>query len=583
VTTPGSDLWARRSWLVSLAAVLALAIALAPGLAGASPDTSPKPGSSQVEGVKPLVLAHYYIWFTPGSWNRAKKDVPLAGRYSSDDIDVMRTHVKEAQAAGIDGFIVSWKSTPDMDSRLADLVTVAAEQGFKLAITYQGLDFNRVPLPAARIAADLGLLADTYGNDSVFDIFGKPLVVLTGTSVMTRATVGKIAEPHRKRLLILASDKSVASYERIADLVDGNLYYWSSVNPYNHNGYAEKLISFGDAVRAHDGIWVAPAAPGFDARLVGGTSSIDRRDGETLRAEWNAAISSRPAAIGVISWNEFSENTHVEPSRAYGNRYLDVLPELTGAAKSPSAGPDSNEPMGPGSPLRAILAVGGITGLTVASLVALVRRRGKPRYSPRRRQGAGVMNGAVVGATIGCLAATLGYLGYGAWAPLRAEPPPPAVENLSSRPAAKSTCPQAIVTRPPSGMHLSERELVPFSSTQLGVKTVIDDATGTAEPPSRTIEVVSGGYVDELTESYDNLRPLGMVSVMGQPVNLLAGSLLNSTVMLVIWREPGVAPPCDVHAVLATNLSEQQFKAVVKSVRPKHSLASTKSFNQPRR
>ena len=46
---------------------------------------------------------------------------------------------------------------------------------------------------------------------------------------------------------------------------------------------------------------------------------------KALRAEWNAAISSRPAAVGVISWNEFSENTHVEPSKAYGNRYLDVL------------------------------------------------------------------------------------------------------------------------------------------------------------------------------------------------------------------------------------------------------------------
>ena len=32
-----------------------------------------------------------------------------------------------------------------------------------------------------------------------------------------------------------------------------NLYYWSSVNPQSHNGHAEKLISFGNAVRAHGG------------------------------------------------------------------------------------------------------------------------------------------------------------------------------------------------------------------------------------------------------------------------------------------------------------------------------------------
>ena len=379
------DSWVRRL-VVSGAAVLAIVLALAPGPAVASPATSPTPEPSNMQGVKPLVLAHYYIWFTPGSWNRAKQDIPLAGRYSSDDIDVMRTHVRQAQAAGIDGFIVSWKNTPDLDFRLANLVTVAAEQDFKLAITYQGLDFNRVPLPPARIATDLDFFADTYGNTPVFDIFGKPFVVLTGTSVMTKATVAKIAEPRRNRLFILASDKNIKSYERIADVVDGNLYYWSSVNPHNHSGYAEKLISFGNAVRAHGGIWVAPAAPGFDARLVGGTSSIDRMDGETLRAEWNAAVSSRPAAVGVISWNEFSENTHVEPSKAYGDRYLDVLGQLTGPASSPSASLDSSEPPGVGGPLRAILAIGAMTGLMVASLVALLRRRGKPGHSFQRQE-----------------------------------------------------------------------------------------------------------------------------------------------------------------------------------------------------
>ena len=61
---------------------------------------------------------------------------------------------------------MSWKSTAALDSRLANLVTVAAEQGFKLAVTYQGLDFNRAALPAARIAADLDFFAGTYGNNA---------------------------------------------------------------------------------------------------------------------------------------------------------------------------------------------------------------------------------------------------------------------------------------------------------------------------------------------------------------------------------------------------------------------------------
>jgi hypothetical protein len=186
------------------------------------------------------------------------------------------------------------------------------------------------------------------------------------------------------------------------------------------------------------------------------------------------------------------------------------------------------------------------------------------------------MNRALLIATVSCLTLVIGCVSYGLLARLHDEAPLAVGQNLSSRPAAKSTCRQAVVTRPPAGMEVSERELTPFSSTQLGVSTVLSD-TADAEPSarSRTIEVVSGGYVDELTESYDNLRPVETISVTGERVSLLAGSLLNSTVNVVIWRQPGVTPPCDVHAVLATNLSMQQFKAVVESVRVDHDLSST--------
>ena len=148
---------------------------------------------------------------------------------------------------------------------------------------------------------------------------------------MTRATVAKIAKAHRNRLFILAADKNIKSYERIADVVDGNLYYWSSVNPQTNKHYADKLISFGNAVRAHGGLWVAPAAPGFDARLVGGTSSIDRRDGETLRAEWNAAISSRPAAIGISTC---LPNSQVQPTR-----HLPAWTQVSHPARQARCGP----------------------------------------------------------------------------------------------------------------------------------------------------------------------------------------------------------------------------------------------------
>ena len=94
-------------------------------------------------------------------------------------------------------------------------------------------------------------------------------------------------------------------------------------------------------------------------------------------------------------------------------------------------------------------------------------------------------------------------------APVESRPTP-----QSRRDAAKSTCPQAAVTRPPRGMHLSDRELVPVSSTQLGTISLITEVRQSSN--RRRVEVISGGYVDDLAEDYDDLRVLGKTRVGGQ-------------------------------------------------------------------
>lgn len=327
---------------------------------------------------RPVVLAHFYIWFDRSSWSRAKTDIPSIGRYASDDAAVMRTQVRQAKAAGITGFIVSWKSTPQLNARLRTLVDIAEQEHFRLAVTYQGLTFDRVNLPPSRIGADLDTFIDDFAHSDAFDIFGRPLVALTGTPGLTPEQVRSITASRRDRLLIVATDKSVAGYERIASDVDGLLYYWSSVDPQTNVGYAAKLAAMGAAVRAHRGLWVAPAAPGFDARLVGGTSQVPRRDGETLRTEWNVALASLPAAIGIISWNEFSENTQIEPSQRYGDAYLKETSALI-RARPPAAPTDSDSPSGRGDPRRAITVLSAsVVAVAAVAVMGVRRRRRRP-------------------------------------------------------------------------------------------------------------------------------------------------------------------------------------------------------------
>ena len=300
-----------------------------------------------VEPDDPYILAHYYIWFDATSWNRAKSDFPALGRYSSDEENTIRRHIEMAKEAGIDGFIVSWKSSAALDSRLEKLVAIAEDLDFKLAITYQGLDFNRDPLPVDRIQDDLNLFTEEFAPSPAFDLFEHPLVILTGTWEFTDGHLAQITDARGEDLLILASEKSIDGYRRVAPFVDGNLYYWSSVNPETNPDYPLKLQQMGDAVREDGGIWIAPAAPGFDARLVGGTQVVERREGETLRSEWQGALSSLPAAVGIISWNEFSENTHIEPSLENGSAALNVVADLTGSPRPSAVDFDSSAPEGP--------------------------------------------------------------------------------------------------------------------------------------------------------------------------------------------------------------------------------------------
>lgn len=325
------------------------------------------------------VLAYYYIWFDKSSWDRAKVDYPLLGGYSSDDPEVMRQQIEWAKAAGINGFIVSWKSTEKLNRRLEQLVTLAEAEDFKLCVIYQGLDFERHPLPAERVAADLDYFIAHYAKQAAFDLFEKPVVIWSGTWEFSPEEVSSVTEGRRSHLLILASEKNVEGYQRLADLVDGDAYYWSSVNPDTFPRYPEKLAAMGQAVHANGGLWIAPAAPGFDARLIGGTTVVERKDGETLRTEMSTALQSSPDAIGLISWNEFSENSHIEPSENYGYRYLEMLAEIHQVAipKTAVGDFDSSEPGNTlsGIGIGRLIALGMLVALILIAAVVLARRQ----------------------------------------------------------------------------------------------------------------------------------------------------------------------------------------------------------------
>lgn len=135
--------------------------------------------------------------------------------------------------------------------------------------------------------------------------------------------------------------------------------------------------------------------------------------------------------------------------------------------------------------------------------------------------------------------------------------PYPATDRVL-RSGLKDTCPQAVLRSVPPGMVLSRRDLVPFSADLLGVEATYRDPTG-----DRVVRLLSGGYLDDLTESYDDLHVTGEHVVAGTSTPVLAGSLLSQSVRLVAWRDGVSQPPCDLHAVVASNLSSIDFATVL--------------------
>lgn len=374
--------------LVGLAALAAVAVC-APAPVSAAGSGTARGGSSSTDPDRLPVFAYFYQWFDHGSWRRAKIDYPLAGRYSSSDRQVLVGQVAAARAAGLDGFLTSWKGTPTLDARLQLLLDVAHEQHFDVGVVYEGLDFQRHPLPLSVVRSDMMMLVNRWGDQLRSRYFGRPVIIWTGTDQWPVSAIRSVRQALGQRAYLLASAKSAEEYERVAGVVDGDAYYWSSANPgttYTH----DRLADLSAAVHADHGIWLAPATAGFDGRPLHHHRVVPRDGGQTLVRSLKDAFGSDPDAVGVISWNEWSENTYIEPGQRYGAQELDALrgflrPGAAGAtllgtidrsAESPSLGDQG------WTGVRA----GVVLGLGTAMVVVLLFRRLR-RTPPAHRRG----------------------------------------------------------------------------------------------------------------------------------------------------------------------------------------------------
>lgn len=355
-----------------IVAVVAICLGLAAALTG-SPNHRAVAATA-----KPRVFAYYYLWWSADHWHSSlgshypytAKPLPLpatlaangcnptsryAGNsltdvpahiYSQDDPGFIEADVRQAASFGLTGFIVNWIGTGSASQTvtsnpysrrlqaMVDAVHKVNAQGipFKLWLSYKS---SASTVSQAAMDNDLKYFVAHYGSDPAFDRVqsSKPTVIWQGSRKYPLSRLQHESATFRSKLRLLGDESSWSSSR--APYLDGDAYYWSSQDPWANPQSFSQLASLANTVRASvknlDGsrkVWVAPFAPGFDKQLAGGSACVPRHGGWTIRALFSGNAKTNPDDFGLISWNEITEGSYVDPMTRYGSQDLTMLKSL---------------------------------------------------------------------------------------------------------------------------------------------------------------------------------------------------------------------------------------------------------------
>jgi hypothetical protein len=266
------------------------------------------------------VIAQYYAWFDQNSWGPSRVPDQPAQPYNSADRATIDRQVTQAQQSGIDAFALDWWGPGNpTDSNLQTLLSVAAQHGFKVTITFdQDSPFVH---NTGDIVNDLNYASRYFSSPAWFHYNGKPVVAFYGTRKYDVGTWSSIRG-------------MVGSGQSAIWLAEGDLFQYLSVfdgiYPYSiawSPDPASQLADYGRQARAYPGkLWVATVMPGYNDTLLGRPNGfwVDRQGGAYYTSVWQGAIASQPDLVSITSWNEWPEGSQIEPSTTYGNLYLQL-------------------------------------------------------------------------------------------------------------------------------------------------------------------------------------------------------------------------------------------------------------------
>ncbi len=292
-----------------------------------------------------LVLAHYFAWFDGNGWdncNISAGDKPLQP-YHSDDTAAIARHVQMAQEIGLNGFTLHWFAPGDRTDRNFNTLLHQSEgTSFASTVVFSHHIWHGQPhdIPGA-----LQYIVRQYGpHPNFLRVGNKPVIFFTDVyrtpggqpAQQYWATVRNQVDPQRQTIWI--AEGLDPAY---LDTFDGLYVFKISHANYPHD--YQKSDRWGARVREwskqtqQTKLWIATITPGWDdlrsgcqpdVRVDNTEHRLDRTNGATYEATFNAAIASKPNWLIVGSFNEWVEGTYIEPSVQYGDKYMQMTKEF---------------------------------------------------------------------------------------------------------------------------------------------------------------------------------------------------------------------------------------------------------------
>ena len=255
------------------------------------------------------VSIFYYPWYgnprADGRWIHWRQQrpargllasayYPARGPYSGGDPRVVRDHMREIAATGVDEVVVSWWGRGSLEDRRLPLVLREARRhGLLLSIHLEPYEGRTV----ASTERDIAYLRTRGIRD--FFVFG---------ATMEPAAEWKALNRRLRGVRLFANTALVG--RALAGGFDG-------IYTYDVMVYRERIFRriCGQA-RRNRLLCVPSVGPGFDARRATRISVVrPRRRGRTYDSMWRAAIAARAEAITITSYNEWHEGTQIEAAR----------------------------------------------------------------------------------------------------------------------------------------------------------------------------------------------------------------------------------------------------------------------------